>query len=653
VSGTDTTRTDVFSGKLTLRAGPSHTFVVSAFGDPTTSDGRRGKSVRGPDSAALSHKEWGGTDVVARWEGIFGTRILAQAQYGYHEEVDSWTSDYADRLALYDIRRGFGQYAPGSGPGGLWEGAYRRNAWGATGTAFLGAHEVKAGVGYEILNSGWTDYWSGGGMIYRWRTSATGAFRFAEHDGLARNPPNCQVKTDGSMGNFGWVDPTTCNGWEPTASARVDPRTKSLAVFLQDSWRVVPNLTLNAGLRYEDQRIYDVAGEPRIELTDQLSPRVGVSWDPLSNGRSKVYASYGRFYQTIPQSIQNAAMGSKYYIYAVNYTEDHLDFVTDNDLAPFEYIAGSDYVPPGIKGIYQDEVTAGFEVEVLRDWSVGVKGIYRDLGRVLEDRCDVYDPRSGLADLVPPETATGCVMMNPGEGEFGQLKDPTDPDCWEDYPQSTIPKPCKSVKASRVFRGAQLDVKRRFSDRFQLEASYLYSNLEGNYDGFVNERYDQQSPTLNADFDTPDTLVNAYGALSLDRTHQVRLTGFYVFGFGLQTGLNAVFATGAPLSITGWSQSNYLMYLEPRGSWDQLPSTYKVDLHLEFPFRLGPVTLSPMVDVFNLTNVQPATRRGENYSNDPEADQSPPYTNPTIPQFGKDTAWQAPRVVRLGARVSF
>lgn len=244
-------------------------------------------------------------------------------------------------------------------------------------------------------------------------------------------------------------------------------------------------------------------------------------------------------------------------------------------------------------------------------------------------------------------------MMNPGEGEFGQLKDPTNPDCWEDYPESSIPKPCESVTASRVFRGVQLDVKRRFSDRFQLAASYLYSKLEGNYDGFVNQRYGQAAPALNADFDTPDTLINAYGALSLDRTHQVRLTGFYVFGFGLQTGVNASFATGAPLSVTGWSQSGYLKYLEPRGSWDQLPSTYNVDLHLEYSLRLGPVTLSPIVDVFNLTNVQFPTKRGENYNDDPEADQSPPYTNPTIPQFGKDIVWQNPRVVRIGARVSY
>lgn len=393
VNGTDTTRTNVFSGKLTLRAGPSHTFVVSAFGDPTTFDGRQYKTIRGPDSTALVRKASGGTDVVGRWEGLFGTQFLAQAQYGYHEEGDSQTSDYADRLALIDIRRGVGQRATGSGPGGLWKGAYRRNAFGATTTAFLGGHEVKAGFGYEYLISGWTDSISGGGLIYRWRTSAAGAFRFAEHDSYAHLPLNCQVRTDGSTGNFGWVDPTACNGWEPTPSARVDPRTKNLAAFLQDSWRVLPNLTLNAGLRYEDQRIYDAAGEPRIKLTDQLSPRVGVVWDPLANGRSKVHASYGRFYQTIPQLIQNAAMGSEYFIAAFNYTEDRLDLVNDSDLAPYEFLAGSDYVPPGVKGIYQDEVIAGFELEVLRNWSVGVKGIYRDLGRVLEDRCDVYDPR--------------------------------------------------------------------------------------------------------------------------------------------------------------------------------------------------------------------------------------------------------------------
>lgn len=653
VDGTDVTRSTLFSGKLTLRAGAAHGFVVSVFGDPTSFDGRVNKERRGPASATLVRAESGGTDVVARWEGVFGSRFLGQVQYGYHEEADAARNDYEDRVGFEDVRRGLAQYAPGSGPGFLWDGRYRRNALAASTTGFFGSHEVKAGAAWEYLNSGWTDFYSGGGVVYRYRAGGSGAFLYALHTAFADLPLNCRLLTDGTAGSFGFVDPTTCSAWEPAGSGRADPRTESFSAFVQDSWRLLPNLTLNAGLRYEAQRIYDAAGEARIELTDQLAPRVGVTWDPLGNGRSKVHASYGRYHQSIPQSLQNTAMGSEYFVAAFNFTEDRLDLVNNGSLVPYELLAGSNYVPPDLKGIYQDEVVVGVEAEVHRNWSVGLRGIYRAVGRTIEDRCDLYDPRSGLADLVPEGEFTSCAMMNPGEGTFGQLSDPTNPDCWEDYPESTVPRPCESVRATRTFRGLQLDLRRRFSDSFQLQASYLLSKLEGNYDGFVDQRTGAQAPTLLGDFDVPEKLVNVDGTLSLDRTHQARLTGYYSFAFGLQAGLNASFATGGTLSILGRSDSNYLVYLESRGTWDRLPSTYRVDLHLEYPVKLGPFTLTPLVDVFNLTDAQAATRRGETYNNLAGADQSPPYTNPTVATFGRDISWQPPRVVRLGARISY
>ena len=59
---------------------------------------------------------------------------------------------------------------------------------------------------------------------------------------------------------------------------------------------------------------------------------------------------------------------------------------------------------PGLKGTYQDEVVAGVENEVWKNWSMGVKGIYRSLGSVLEDRCDVYDRARAIAELCRRES---------------------------------------------------------------------------------------------------------------------------------------------------------------------------------------------------------------------------------------------------------
>ncbi len=209
------------------------------------------------------------------------------------------------------------------------------------------------------------------------------------------------------------------------------------------------------------------------------------------------------------------------------------------------------------------------------------------------------------------------------------------------------------MRASRYFRGLELDVTHRFADRFYLLASYLYSKLEGNFDGLVNQSVGQTMPGENYDFDYIDVVPNSYGRLALDRRHQFKLSGTYAFPFGLQAGINAFVFSGAPVSITGYAHLGYPAYLEPRGLYGELPWTYNVDLHLEYPFRFGAVSVVPIVDVFNLTNVQQVTAIDQVYNTRPTGDQSPPYTNPTNPTFGMATAWQRPRLIRLGARVSF
>ena len=68
------------------------------------------------------------------------------------------------------------------------------------------------------------------------------------------------------------------------------------AVYAQDTWRALSNLTFNFGLRYE----VDHRREPLRTFYGNIGPRVGFAWDPFKKSKTIIRGGYGIFYAQIP-----------------------------------------------------------------------------------------------------------------------------------------------------------------------------------------------------------------------------------------------------------------------------------------------------------------------------------------------------------------
>ncbi len=701
-------QTYFFTGKINGAIDQNNQFQISVFGNPSTRTDRLEHSsivARNPAQTQWDVDE-GAYDIAGKWTSKFNDgKTQIDAVFGYHRNfrnekpigamADTPWVDYNYTRSLYDFVdlegedfiAGCNDTDPndpyplirncpvaGYAEGGLSFVEERTNA--RTSGAISLTQRVKL-AGYHVFKAGVDGDFSG----YDHLAYYTGAQRWLrlEADSATAGPGRWQLRefyevkrvlTDAELMDPSMVDlmpgETLCaNGSAicgPTQAKTADTVNRTVSAFVQDSWQIRPNFTLNLGLRYEQQVGYvakEIQGlqSPEGEIIPEKAytinnwaPRLGFIFDPTREGKSKIFGHWGRFYENVPMDINVRAFGGELISrttvnrarrtesqggYDPNCDIDHTAGMTGIQMAerlnmcsdrgaPGVTGGGYEFVSPGLRGQRTDELILGSEFEIMSDLTVGAEYMHRTMPSVIED--------------ISTDGGNSYLITNPGQNfdaeadklmaEANQLmmsSDPKDQALGELYANraSQLYYVKNFQKPVRDYDALTLRVKQRPTKNSLLQASYTYSVAKGNYPGLFSTETQQQDPNLTSLYDLPELMANRYGFMGHDRPHNLKIDGFYVFDFkkagALITGASWRTQSGLPHNalaahpIYGASEA----FLLPRGSMPRSPVQSTADIHVSYKYSFNKNTaLEGFVNVFNLFNNQGELDVDETYTRD-------------------------------------
>jgi len=535
---------------------------------------------------------------------------------------------------------------------------YTRDAIGADATYYLnagGEHQIKGGVQTEQIANDVQSGYNADRIIYY----------------AGRSYTSVAGPRTGTYGYFRLLNISTLG----------NVSSRNTALFVQDQWRATSRLTLNVGLRAEHEAVPNF-GEGQNTAIDfgfgqKLAPRLGFTYDPGGNGLTKVYGSFGKYFDVMKYELPRGSFGGDKWV-DYFYTWDNPNFETNTaancatktntlserpacpagsfiealDRRHNSAANGGEGIDPNLKPMEENEYQIGIthELSKIRNVVVGVRYIRKDLVRTIEDvgvlECD--------ADASCGEV---FYIANPGEGITLSL--------------ANAPGVKAFPKAKRQYDGVEFTFDRRFSRNWGLSGSYTYSRLYGNYSGLASsDENGRTSPNVNRFFDaiqnSYDLNGNAvYGRLGTDRPHQFKGQFLYRFAWEMTLGLNERLASGTPVSEEATVGADVPFFPFGRGNLGRTPVFSQTDLSLWQNVPLGGKSFEVGVTVLNLFDQDTVTRRSPartvgafDLSNEEFFAGGLNYAallntvDPDV-KFNQANQWQSPREVRFTVRFQF
>jgi hypothetical protein len=385
--------------------------------------------------------------------------------------------------------------------------------------------------------------------------------------------------------SVGFFDPTTND------DARASLTGTIIGGYLNDEWRPVPNLALNAGLRYDVelntvnndftvpwaadttlQRIPELSrflnrGNRQNDLNN-VSPRLSFSWDPTGGNSTFLRGGFGIVYDRVASFIgfQERLNGAWRTYSFVN------PGTTDPDVLRERVTSGTVATTPALI-LVKDRM----ETPKNTQWSVGVG---RQLTPSIGLNLDYIDQRmSNLYVRVNPNyfnTTTRARALTP---RFGDIT------LWDDFGRATF----RGVIAQGLFQ----------RDRTRVNLAYTLGWYEADFDGSLANVF-----PFRSSYDMQRT--------SGDERHRLVLSEVSAIPFGFTLSTIATVASPRPVATTlGQDTNNDNVFTDdfidgsrtvrPSNSWRNWYRT--VDLRLARPiFTARGRKLSTSLEVFNLFN---------------------------------------------------
>ena len=525
----------------------------------------------------------------------------------------------------------------------------------------IGSHTVRAGLDHNAISSKAGNETAGGGS-WSYQRQLDGAGN-PDPNGRPYPTSNSPASGGGLGAQAYFVEKILLNGVST-------PTVEQAAQYIEDRYQVTKNVLVSIGLRNEQFTNFNGEGVPYYSQRHQLAPRLGVSWDVNGDASLKVSGNAGRYHLQIPTNVAVRGAGqslnaSQYYTYTgvdqatgapIGLNPISALVSANNEFGqavPAEVVAAVN-----MKSHYQDEISLGFEKAFSPDLNFGAKATYRKLQSTVDDFCDdrPFLKYAAARNINTDNFAFRCALFNPGIGntfnvEYGG----------PGQPLTRITLSAAELgyeQVVRTYKAVDMFVEHPLRNVLYAKASYTWSRSYGNTEGQTLSDIGQADVATTQVFDYPEIGLYSTGLTPNDRTHQLKVFGFYELNQEFSLGGNALLASGrvknckgslpasfnTPVANPAAAYGSAFFFCDgvpsPRGSRGNLPIDSRLDLNLTYkPAAMKDLAFK--LDVFNVFNRQAPQNIEERYNVG--------STTAIASTYGRVISYTTPRSMKLTA----